>query len=202
LAEKTSGGKIRTRYIGYCQARSWPISLKCSPSSRKRAPTSVRQNNGFELLILESLGCLELAAVHGRHAGLVAHAPQSKTITSGRTRSRRTAFEHMQLRGLGEGHGPMAGEAPGTMMTNGTVSAEVVSTPRRREMDITYGGKDGQGVRHVTIPPNVTIREMSLAGRNEIKPGVMVEVRAGQASDGSMIARAILVGANGRPPAG
>jgi hypothetical protein len=108
----------------------------------------------------------------------------------------------MQLRGLGEGHGPMAGEAPGTMMTNGTVSAEVVSTPRGREMDITYGGKDGQGVRHVMIPPNVTIREMSLAGRNEIKPGVMVEVRAGQASDGSMIARAILVGANGRPPAG
>ncbi|MDB5450036.1 MAG: hypothetical protein JWQ52_1164 [Phenylobacterium sp.] len=106
------------------------------------------------------------------------------------------------LRGLGEGHGPMAGEAPGTMMTNGTVSAEVVSTPRGREMDITYGAKDGQGVRHVTIPPNVTIREMSLAARNEIKPGVAVEVRAGQSSNGSLIARAILLGEKGRPPAG
>jgi hypothetical protein len=105
------------------------------------------------------------------------------------------------LRGLGEGHGPMAGEAPGTMMTNGTVSAEVVSTPRGREMDITYGAKGGQGVRHVTIPPSVTIREMSLAARNEIKPGVAVEVRAGQASDGSFVARAILLGENGRPPA-
>jgi hypothetical protein len=105
------------------------------------------------------------------------------------------------LRGLGEGHGPMAGEAPGTMMTNGTVSAEVVSTSRGREIDIAYGAHGAQGVRHVTIPTNVVIREMSMVDRTEIKPGVTVEVRAGQAADGSLVARAILLGENGRPPA-
>ena len=105
------------------------------------------------------------------------------------------------LRGLGEGHGPMAGEAPGTMMTNGTVSAEVVSTPRGREMDVTYGGKGGQGVRHIVIPPNVTIREMSLAARADLTAGAAVEIRAGQAANGALVARAVLIGENGQPPA-
>ncbi|WP_372785290.1 hypothetical protein [Phenylobacterium sp.] len=106
-----------------------------------------------------------------------------------------------ELRGLGEGNGPMSGEAPGTMMTNGTVSAKVVSTPRGREMDVSYGGKQGQGVRHIVIPPNITIREMSSVGRGQIKPGIAVDVRAGQAADGSFVARAILIGENGAPPA-
>jgi hypothetical protein len=43
---------------------------------------------------------------------------------------------------------------------------------------------------------------MSLAARSEIKPGVAVEVRAGEASNGPLIARAILLGEKGRPPAG
>ena len=105
------------------------------------------------------------------------------------------------LKGLGEGHGPMAGEQPGTMMTNGTVSAEVVSTPRGREMNVTYGGKGGQGVRHIVLPANVTIREMSLVDPAQIKPGIAVQVRAGQAANGTLVARAIIVGENGGPPA-
>lgn len=105
------------------------------------------------------------------------------------------------LKGLGEGHGPMAGEAPGTMMTNGTVAAEVVSTPRGREMDVTYGGAGRQGVRHVVLPQSVPIREMSLVDRALIKPGVAVQVRALRTPDGMLVARAILVGENGQPPA-
>jgi hypothetical protein len=105
------------------------------------------------------------------------------------------------LKGLGEGHGPMASEAPGTMMTNGTVSAEVVSTPRGREMDVVYGGAGGQGVRHIILPANVTIREMSLADRPQVKPGAAVQVRAARAPDGALVAQAILLGENGQPPA-
>ena len=106
-----------------------------------------------------------------------------------------------ELRGLGEGNGPMSGEAPGTMMTNGTVSAKVVSTPRGREMDVSYGGKQGQGVRHIVIPPNIAIREMSSVDRGQIKPGIAVDVRAGQAADGTFVARVVLIGENGAPPA-
>ncbi|HZZ33499.1 MAG TPA: hypothetical protein VFE10_16075 [Phenylobacterium sp.] len=106
------------------------------------------------------------------------------------------------LKGLGEGHGPMAGEAPGTMMTNGTVSAEVVSTPRGREMDVVYGGAEGQGVRHIILPANVTIREMSLVDGAQVRPGAAVQVRAARAPDGGLVARAILLGESGRPPAG
>jgi hypothetical protein len=106
-----------------------------------------------------------------------------------------------ELRGLGEGHGPMNGEPAGTMMTNGTVSAQVTSTPRGREMDVTYNGTGGHGVRHIVIPATVTIREMSLADRAQIKPGIAVDVRAGATADGSLVARAVLIGENGQPPA-
>jgi hypothetical protein len=105
------------------------------------------------------------------------------------------------LKGLGEGHFPMAGEAAGTMMTNGTVTAEVVSSPRGREMDVIYSGIGGQGVRHVVLPTNVPIREMSVVDRAQIKPGIAVEVRASRSPDGMLVARAILVGENGQPPA-
>ncbi|HLZ74091.1 hypothetical protein [Phenylobacterium sp.] len=105
------------------------------------------------------------------------------------------------LKGLGEGHFPMAGEAPGTMMTNGTVTAEVASTPRGREMDVIYSGIGGQGVRHLVLPANVAIREMSLVDRTQVKAGIAVEVRAARGPDGLLMARAILVGENGQPPA-
>jgi hypothetical protein len=68
-------------------------------------------------------------------------------------------------------------------------------------MDVSYGGKGGQGVRHIVLPANVTIREMSVVDRSQVKPGIAVEVRAAQAADGGLIARAILIGENGRPPA-
>lgn len=106
-----------------------------------------------------------------------------------------------ELRGMGEGHGPMNGEPAGTMMTNGTVSTQVTSTPRGREMDVSYNGTGGHGVRHIVIPETMTIREMSLGDLSQIKPGIAVEVRAGQAADGSLVARAVLIGENGQPPA-
>lgn len=105
-----------------------------------------------------------------------------------------------ELKGLGEGHGPMNGEPAGTMMTNGTVSTQVTSTPRGREMDVSYNGGGGHGVRHIVIPQTMTIREMSLADAAQIKPGVFVEVRAGATADGGLVARAVLLGENGQPP--
>lgn len=105
-----------------------------------------------------------------------------------------------ELKGLGEGHGQMAGEPAGAMMTNGTVSTQVTSTPRGREMDVSYNGAGGHGVRHIVIPETMTIREMSLGDLSQIKPGIAVEVRAGETADGSLVARAILLGENGRPP--
>ncbi|HEY1926656.1 MAG TPA: hypothetical protein VGG92_04255 [Caulobacteraceae bacterium] len=133
-----------------------------------------------------------------RPGSFVATANVSQPDGSGRSTEFRVFAP--ALRGLGEGHGPMAGEAAGTMMTNGTVSAEVVSTPRGRELDISYGGQGG-GVRHVVIPPNVTIREMSVADRADAKAGVPVEIRAGQAAGGRLVARAILIGETSRPAA-
>jgi hypothetical protein len=67
-------------------------------------------------------------------------------------------------------------------------------------MDVTYGAKSGQSVRHIVLSANVTIREMSLVDRVQIKPGVTVQVRARQAADGAPVSRAIIVGENGRPP--
>jgi hypothetical protein len=107
------------------------------------------------------------------------------------------------LKGLGEGHYDM-NDGSGAKMTNGTVTHEVVSTPRGREMDVAYDAKadrGGKGVRHITVPANMTVRSMGPVDLASLKVGWAVEVRGAQAPDGAMTARLILVGENGQPPA-
>lgn len=98
------------------------------------------------------------------------------------------------LVGLGEGHGPMTGRAPGTQMTNGTVTSEVVSTPRGREMDVGYTNKDGtHGVRHISVPPGMIITAWDPGQLSDIKAGNGVQVRAAQAPDGTIVTTGVLI---------
>ncbi len=98
------------------------------------------------------------------------------------------------LVGLGEGHGPMTGRAPGTQMTNGTVSSEVVSTPRGREMDVGYKNKDGtQGVRHITVPKDMIITAWDPGQRTDIQAGRGVQVRTATLPDGTVVTTGVLI---------
>jgi hypothetical protein len=98
------------------------------------------------------------------------------------------------LVGLGEGHYPMSGRPAGTQMTNGTVTSQVVSTPRGREMDVSYTNQDGKkGVRHITVPADMVITAWDPGSRTDIQPGRGVQVRSAQLPDGSVITTGVLI---------
>ena len=106
------------------------------------------------------------------------------------------------MKGLGEGHYAM-NDGTGAMMTNGTVTHQVVSTPRGREMDVAYdaaGDKGGKGVRHIVVPPDMVIRSMIIMERSALKPGIAVELRAAPGKDGVLVTRRVAIGENGAPP--
>jgi hypothetical protein len=102
----------------------------------------------------------------------------------------------------------MTGEAPGTMMTNGTVSTKVVSTPRGNEMDVSYTNKCqagqtehcGPGVRHIAVPADMKIFLWDKGDRSLVKAGAGVKVFAGQLPDGTIAARLVQVGPDGKTP--
>jgi len=107
------------------------------------------------------------------------------------------------MKGLGEGHYVM-NDGSGAMMTNGTVTSQVMSTPRGREMDVGYDTTDpkkgGKGVRHIVVPNDMVIREMTIMDKVALKPGIAVVIAAVPGADGALVARRVLIGENGAPP--
>jgi hypothetical protein len=101
------------------------------------------------------------------------------------------------LRGMGEGSYPMD---DGQNMTNGTVKT-VVASPKGRELDVSYNGKGGPGVRHITVPADMVIRSMDKIERTDLTAGIAVQVRAVSVAGGPLTARAVIIGDHGQPPA-
>jgi hypothetical protein len=85
----------------------------------------------------------------------------------------------------GEGNRPMtqAGAAPGQMMTNATVT-KVAQTPAGLELDVQYPG----GVRHLVVPPELTIMGSYPVDPASLKPGMAVTVTATRAAEGAALA--------------
>ena len=97
-------------------------------------------------------------------------------------------------RGTGEGH--YAWDlAPGTSMTNATVSAAVQANAGR-ELSLTYKG----GSVKVQVPPNVPVVTFAPASVTDLKPGAKVFVVASKAADGSYSGLRVVVGTNGVNP--
>ncbi len=86
----------------------------------------------------------------------------------------------------------------GSMMTNGTVTGTVVAGKRgSRELDVQYS----YGTRHITVPGNVPVVQMSMGKREMIKPGVPVFLVVQKTPAGATMANAITIGENGAKPA-
>ena len=92
----------------------------------------------------------------------------------------------------GEGHRPMtqAGAAPSQMMTNATVT-KVARTAAGLELDVQYPG----GIRHLIVPPEVTIMGSYPVDPGSLKAGMPVNVNATRAADGSLRATRIQIAA-------
>ena len=96
---------------------------------------------------------------------------------------------------MGEGHYGWD-KAPGSMMTNGTTMTVVGGKAGSREMDVKYG----ETTRHITVPANVPVVQISGGKRDMVKVGTPVFMVVSKGADGMMKAGSISVGENGAAP--
>jgi hypothetical protein len=98
------------------------------------------------------------------------------------------------MRGAGEGHYPWDLE-PGSMMTNGTVTATVQATSGR-ELSLSYKGGDIK----VVVPPAAPIVTFAPAQRTDLKVGAPVFLSATKNPEGKLTASRVTVGTEGVAP--
>jgi hypothetical protein len=84
----------------------------------------------------------------------------------------------------------------GSKMTNGTVG-NVVSSANGRELDVSFPG----GTRHVQVPANAQITSTAPADRSMLKTGISVTVSVMQEEGKPAMARFVMTGPGGSPPA-
>jgi hypothetical protein len=84
----------------------------------------------------------------------------------------------------------------GSMMTNGTVGTVVAGKRGSRELDVNYS----YGRRHITVPANVPVVQITPGRRDQIKPGVPVFLVVQKRPDGTMTAGGVSIGENGAKP--
>ena len=117
------------------------------------------------------------------------------------------------LRGVGEGHRPMA-NLPGSTMTNATVasvsggkresttSAKVDSvtepTPGEHSLRMTVQYKGGEKV--VVVPDSVQIMTQETGDRSMLVPGTHIVAYVVRQSDGTLVSERVSIGKNGYAP--
>lgn len=84
----------------------------------------------------------------------------------------------------------------GSMMTNGTVGQVKAGKRGSRELDVAYS----YGTRHITVPANVPVVQITPGRRDQIKPGVPVFLVVQKGPNGLM-AGSVSIGENGARPA-
>lgn len=97
---------------------------------------------------------------------------------------------------MGEGHYGWDLK-PGSMMTNGTVGKVISGKRGSRELEVAY---NGTGLRHITVPANVPVVQITGGTREQIKPGIPVFMVVRKAPDGSLAAGSVSIGENGAKP--
>ena len=110
------------------------------------------------------------------------------------------------MRGLGEGHYPMA-NLPGSTMTNATVAtiantmtnatvAAASDQSGARRVALRYKG----GEKFAVIPANLPVTLYENGDRSLLTPGAQVVVNATRGGDGALVSASVSVGKNGSLP--
>ncbi|HZZ68009.1 MAG TPA: hypothetical protein VFE18_07530 [Phenylobacterium sp.] len=97
---------------------------------------------------------------------------------------------------MGEGHYAWDLK-PGSMMTNGTVGKVVAGKKGSRELDVTY---NNQPARHITVPANVPVVQITMGTREALKPGLPVFMVVQKRPDGTLAAGSVSIGEHGAKP--
>jgi hypothetical protein len=83
----------------------------------------------------------------------------------------------------------------GSMMTNGDVATVVAGKKGSRELDVSYP----TGKRHITVPANVPVVQITGGKREMVKVGVPVFMVVQKGANG-LTAGSVSVGENGAKP--
>ena len=84
---------------------------------------------------------------------------------------------------------------PGSMMTNGDVAKVVSGKKGSRELDVSYP----TGQRHITVPANVPVVQITPGARDMVKVGTPVFMVVGKTPNG-LVTNSVSVGENGKKP--
>jgi hypothetical protein len=84
----------------------------------------------------------------------------------------------------------------GSMMTNGTVGKVVAGKKGSRELDVSYS----YGTRHIVVPPNVPVVQITGGKREQVKVGTPVFMVVQKRPDGALMAGSVSIGENGAKP--
>ena len=83
----------------------------------------------------------------------------------------------------------------GSMMTNGDVAKVVSGKKGSRELDVSYP----TGQRHITVPANVPVVQITPGARDLVKVGTPVFMVVGKTPNG-LVTNSVSVGENGKKP--
>ena len=97
---------------------------------------------------------------------------------------------------MGEGHYGWDLK-PGSMMTNGTVGKVVAGKKGSRELDVAY---NGSGMRHIVVPANVPVVQITGGTREMVKTGTPVFLVVHKMPDGTWAGNSVSVGEHGAKP--
>ena len=84
----------------------------------------------------------------------------------------------------------------GSMMTNGTVGKILPGAHHGRELDVSYT----TGVRHIVVPANIPIVQITPGTREMAKPGAGVFLVAVKTPAGALATNGLAVGEGGKAP--
>lgn len=112
------------------------------------------------------------------------------------------------MRGVGEGHRPMAAQ-PGSTMTNATVASigggntmtnatvtSIAGAAQSQRLTVQYPG----GEKQVNVPAGLAIMVLEQGERGMLLPGTHITAVARRMDDGSLEATSITAGKNGTVP--
>jgi hypothetical protein len=156
-------------------------------ATREGPKVDVTLNDPLTVLTVKRVELASIAS--GTYVGIA-----SRTGTNGELRAIEVLVFPEAMRGSGEGQIPWDLE-PGSMMTNGTVTATVEGTSER-ELTVLFKGASSK----IVVAPDAALVSFAPAERADLKVGEKVFCSAAKSAEGKLVSSRVTVGKNGVAP--
>lgn len=180
------------------QAQGTPTNVRGTVEKLDGHTLTVKSRDGTDVTVTLapnfSVAGLEKKSLADIHEGDYV-ASTGHTGSDGKLHAIEVRIFPEALRGLGEGQFPWD-LAPGTMMTNATVSG-ISAAPQGKTLSVTFKGKQSIFV----VDPDTVILSYTKGDVSQLKPGAAVFVFARKQPDGKLVSANVTAETNGiKPP--